>query len=210
MKTEHEQLRLGVTTTLDEPVKVTIMRDMKQVAEKLKVVLLPLGQGHHESVLEKLREWDLWGPLLVCLLLSMTLGIKSDQESASMVFAAVFVVIWFGAAAVTVNAQLLGGNISFFQSVCILGYCVFPLTLSAMGCLIFGYLFGSALIKIACRFGWVHMVYQSKRCLHGAGHKRKKEATRCIPCVHVLHFPGVDDPGPVEACVDIFVSSVSM
>ena len=118
------------------------------VAEKLKVVLLPLGQGHHESVLEKLREWDLWGPLLVCLLLSMTLGIKSDQESASMVFAAVFVVIWFGAAAVTVNAQLLGGNISFFQSVCILGYCVFPLTLSAMGCLLFGYLFGSALIKL--------------------------------------------------------------
>ena len=148
MKTEHEQLRLGVTTTLDEPVKVTIMRDMKQVAEKLKVVLLPLGQGHHESVLEKLREWDLWGPLLVCLLLSMTLGIKSDQESASMVFAAVFVVIWFGAAAVTVNAQLLGGNISFFQSVCILGYCVFPLTLSAIGCLLFGYLFGSALIKL--------------------------------------------------------------
>ena len=148
MKTEHEQLRLGVTTTLDEPVKVTIMRDMNQVAEKLKVVLLPLGQGHHESVLEKLREWDLWGPLLVCLLLSMTLGIKSDQESASMVFAAVFVVIWFGAAAVTVNAQLLGGNISFFQSVCILGYCVFPLTLSAIGCLLFGYLFGSALIKL--------------------------------------------------------------
>jgi hypothetical protein len=148
MKTEHEQLRLGVTTTLDEPVKVTIMRDMKQVAEKLKVVLLPLGQGHHESVLEKLREWDLWGPLLVCLLLSMTLGIKSDQESASMVFAAVFVVIWLGAAAVTVNAQLLGGNISFFQSVCILGYCVFPLTLSAIGCLLFGYLFGSALIKL--------------------------------------------------------------
>ena len=48
----------------------------------------------------------------------------------------------------TVNAQLLGGNISFFQSVCILGYCVFPLTLSAIGCLLFGYLFGSALIKL--------------------------------------------------------------
>ena len=79
---------------------------------------------------------------------AVTLGIKSDQDSASMVFAAVFVVIWCGAAAVTVNAQLLGGNISFFQSVCILGYCVFPLTLSAIGCLLFGYLFGSALIKL--------------------------------------------------------------
>jgi protein YIPF6 len=58
----------------------------------------------------------------VCLLLSVTLGVKSNQESASIVFAAVFVVIWCGAAAVTLNAQLLGGNISFFQSVCILGY----------------------------------------------------------------------------------------
>jgi hypothetical protein len=53
--TEHDNLRLGVTTTLDEPVKVTIMRDAKQVAEKLKVVLLPLG-NNQESVLEKLRE----------------------------------------------------------------------------------------------------------------------------------------------------------
>ena len=193
MKTEHEQLRLGVTTTLDEPVKVTIMRDMKQVAEKLKVVLLPLGQGHHESVLEKLREWDLWGPLLVCLLLSVTLGIKSDQDSASMVFAAVFVVIWCGAAAVTVNAQLLGGNISFFQSVCILGYCVFPLTLSAIGCLLFGYLFGSALIKLLVVSAGICMVHQGQRSLHGTGHQREAETPRRLPCVHVLHIL-VDDP----------------
>ena len=55
MKSEHDQLRLGVGTTLDEPVKVTIMRDAKQVAEKLKVVLLPLGHDQ-DSVLEKLRE----------------------------------------------------------------------------------------------------------------------------------------------------------
>jgi len=58
-----------------------------------------------------------------------------------MVFAAVFVIVWFGAAAVTVNAQLLGGTISFFQSVCILGYCVFPLTLSALGCLIMSFIY---------------------------------------------------------------------
>ena len=37
-----------------------------------------------------------------------------------------------GAAVVTVNAQLLGGNLSFFQSVCVLGYCIFPLTISAL------------------------------------------------------------------------------
>ncbi len=29
------------------------------------------------------------------------------------------------------NSQLLGGKISFFQSVCVLGYCLLPLLLSA-------------------------------------------------------------------------------
>jgi len=43
-----------------------------------------------------------------------------------------FVIIWIGAGAVTLNAELLGGNISFFQSVCVLGYCVFPLLLSSI------------------------------------------------------------------------------
>lgn len=84
---------------------------------------------------------DLWGPLLVCLLLSTVLSLTAPGDTASMVFAAVFVIVWFGAAAVTINAQLLGGTISFFQSVCILGYCVFPLTLSAMGCFIMSFIY---------------------------------------------------------------------
>ena len=182
MKTEHEQLRLGVTTTLDEPVKVTIMRDMKQVAEKLKVVLLLLGQGHHESVLEKLESGICGGRCSVCLLLLPTLGIKSDQESASMVLAAVFVVIWFGAAAVTVNAQLLGGNISFFQSVCILGYCVFPLTLSAMGASFSAIFFGSALIKLlVASAGFIWSTEQVLSSWSRLSCERARSATRCIP-----------------------------
>lgn len=125
------------------------MRDLNQVKEKLRVVLMPLGKENQESVLQKLRDCellpqpvlpapnpcstgDLWGPLLVCLLLSIILSLTAPGDSASLVFAAVFVIVWCGAAAVTVNAQLLGGTISFFQSVCILGYCVFPLTLSAL------------------------------------------------------------------------------
>jgi hypothetical protein len=35
---------------------------------------------------------------------------------------------------VTINAQLLKGQISFFQSVCVLGYCVFPLVIAAFFC----------------------------------------------------------------------------
>jgi protein YIPF6 len=147
-KSEQEQLKMGTATTLDEDVYTTVMRDMKQVAEKLKVVLLPLGHNNESSVIEKLREWDLWGPLLVCLLLSSTLGLTAPSEVASAVFAAVFVIVWAGAAAVTINAQLLGGTISFFQSVCILGYCVFPLTLSAIVCTVFSWMFSSILIKL--------------------------------------------------------------
>lgn len=56
----------------------------------------------------------------------------SSSGQASIVFAAVFCAVWLGSAVVTVNAQLLGGTISFFQSVCVLGYCVFPMTMAAL------------------------------------------------------------------------------
>lgn len=143
MMRHEDEIKQGITTTLDEPVRETILRDLRQVADKLKVVLLPLGAGSQENVLQKLREWDLWGPLLVCLLLSSVLSLSAPGDSASLVFAAVFVIVWAGtdsrywaahesplaltpptsssphapqgAAAVTLNAQLLGGTISFFQ-----------------------------------------------------------------------------------------------
>ena len=156
-KSEAEQLKMGTATTLDEDVYTTVMRDLKQVGEKLKVVLLPIGHNNESTVIEKLREWDLWGPLLVCLLLSSVLGLNSPGDSASVVFAAVFVIVWAGAAAVTVNAQLLGGSISFFQSVCILGYYVFPLTLTAIFCTFFSWMISSILLKflvVGAGFVW--------------------------------------------------------
>jgi hypothetical protein len=44
----------------------------------------------------------------------------------------VFVIIWGGAAIVTLNAKMLGGAVSFFQSVCVIGYCLFPIVVSAI------------------------------------------------------------------------------
>lgn len=49
-------------------------------------------------------------------------------------FAEVFVIYWAGAFIVTLNIKLLGGTISFFQSVCVLGYCVLPLFVSLIIC----------------------------------------------------------------------------
>ena len=72
------------------------------------------------------------GPLIVCLGLAVLLSFKAPTNQASLVFAAVFCTVWLGSAVVTINAQLLGGTISFFQSVCVLGYCIFPMTLAAL------------------------------------------------------------------------------
>jgi hypothetical protein len=84
-----------------------------------------------KEIISRLKEWDLWGPLLVCLGLAVLLSLKAPVGQASLVFAAVFCAVWLGSAVVTINAQLLGGTISFFQSVCVLGYCVFPMVIAA-------------------------------------------------------------------------------
>uniref|UniRef100_I2CPI6 Protein YIPF n=1 Tax=Nannochloropsis gaditana (strain CCMP526) TaxID=1093141 RepID=I2CPI6_NANGC len=141
--------------TLDEPVWQTVKRDLTQVGSKLQVVLLP--RENQDGVLKKLKDWDLWGPLLVCLTLSILLSITAPEEQGALVFAAVFFVVWFGAAVVTMNAQLLGGTISFFQSLCILGYCVFPLDIAALANLLIGLAFQSLVVKavvVAVGFAW--------------------------------------------------------
>lgn len=156
-------------STLDEPVMETIMRDVRSVWTKLKVVLLPLDKNspldyvqvssqeqveqseNQKMVLSKLMEWDLWGPLFVCLFLSILLALRAPTNQASAVFAIVFVSIWIGATVVTINAQLLGGTLSFFQSVCVLGYCVFPLFLAG---LLIGLLYKTIFGTI-----WLHLIW---------------------------------------------------
>ncbi|EQK97828.1 hypothetical protein G6O67_000338 [Ophiocordyceps sinensis] len=81
-----------------------------------------------------LRDWDLWGPLIFCLLLSLLLSFtnKAPPDQRDAVFSGVFAMIWLGEAVVTLQIKLLGGNISFAQSVCIIGYTLFPLVLAAL------------------------------------------------------------------------------
>lgn len=117
--------------TLDEPVSVTILRDVRRVGMKLKHVLIPTDQSLNQSI-SHLRDWDLWGPLILCLLLALSLSFNRGGDQTAQVFAGVFVIVWCGAAIVTVNAALLGGQISFLQSVCVLGYCIAPLVASSL------------------------------------------------------------------------------
>lgn len=55
--------------TLDEPVLTTVKRDVLMVGRKLKMVLLP--RAGDEATLRALRDWDLWGPLVLCLVLAL-------------------------------------------------------------------------------------------------------------------------------------------
>ncbi|KAI8881946.1 Yip1-domain-containing protein [Backusella circina FSU 941] len=107
--------------TLDEPVSETILRDLRQVARKLQQVFHPKSDGN------ALNDWDLWGPLILCLALAITLSTSVPYDQSVSIFTGIFVIVWLGAAVVTVNAKLLGGSVSFFQSVCVIGYCLFPL-----------------------------------------------------------------------------------
>eukprot|EP01114_Cavostelium_apophysatum_P004189 TRINITY_DN1436_c0_g1_i2.p1 TRINITY_DN1436_c0_g1~~TRINITY_DN1436_c0_g1_i2.p1 ORF type:complete len:203 (-),score=4.89 TRINITY_DN1436_c0_g1_i2:61-669(-) len=112
------QQDLRQQTTLDEPIWSTLWRDIKRIGIKLFHVLIPRGGSE-----KALRDWDLWGPLVFCLMLAVLL---------SQLAVPLFVIVWVGAAVVTLNSLLLGGKISFFQCVCVLGYCVFPLVVGAL------------------------------------------------------------------------------
>lgn len=148
---DHEQELFRPYSTLDEPVRETILRDVRAVGEKLRVVMMPMDRGvslsytqvsqsqdeeelseNDRQMIQSLKDWDLWGPLVLCLGLAVLLSIKAPPNQSSLVFAAVFTAQWAGGTVVTLNAQLLGGTISFFQSLCVLGYSTFPLVLAAL------------------------------------------------------------------------------
>lgn len=90
------------------------------------------------------------GPLLFCLLLSFFLSLNAREDQRSEVFSGVFALIWIGEAVVTLQIKLLGGTMyvllpsyflrllltrihsSFFQSVCIIGYTLFPMVIASI------------------------------------------------------------------------------
>jgi hypothetical protein len=97
---------------------------------------------------EGLRDWDLWGPRVVCLVLSLFLSWSAGGKQKELVFSGVFAMVWIGEAVVTMQIKLLGGNMyvhvlklvghmltvysAFFQSVSIIGYTLFPLVIASL------------------------------------------------------------------------------
>uniref|UniRef100_A0A914CX60 Protein YIPF n=2 Tax=Acrobeloides nanus TaxID=290746 RepID=A0A914CX60_9BILA len=154
--------------TLDEPVWDTIRRDLRLVGAKFARVLKP------DQNKQLLRDWDLWGPLFICVLLSLLLqgGVGGPH------FTEVFSITFFGSCIVTANTKLLGGTISIFQSICVLGYCLLPLAVAAIGCKFVAFSSSPSikltikLVITAVGFGWA--IFASMGFLAGSQPEKRR------------------------------------
>lgn len=142
---------MNPSSTLNESVIQSLFRDISQIFIRIRYVVIPFGSGT-----KKLRNWDLWGPLVLCICLAWTLSSQAPSADANAIFGTVFCLIWIGSAVVTVNAQILGGSVSIFHSVCTLGYSLFPMNVAAAICVFFkNYIdFTLALIITVVSFLW--------------------------------------------------------
>lgn len=105
----------------------------------------------------------------------------APKKSEVTVFSAVFVIVALGSIFVTLNAKVLGGNCSVFQSVCVLGYCLFPLVLDAIVLeIVRSFLFHSFVFQLCFSFG-AFLWSTLGSCLFGdkedAQKKKKKSNT---------------------------------
>jgi hypothetical protein len=102
--------------TLDESVQTTINRDLKLIYNKLKLVINPLIPK--EKKYNQIKQWDLWGPLLLNLILAFTLTLNTKEKG--QITSLIFIIFWLGGTIIYLNNQFLGVNASIFQMYCLL------------------------------------------------------------------------------------------
>lgn len=113
---------------------------------------------YSSETMKKIRDWDLWGPLVINLMFSLIItflqssSLSGDDkaksnEASSQTFSAAFTLIWASLAVLSLNVQLLspvqqklenGGvsngvlGLSFFQCVSLLSYSMFPIVVGGL------------------------------------------------------------------------------
>ena len=145
---------ISASSTLDESISKTFKRDIDRIVSNVKNVLdakrvflgnrrSSIGEENSQQQQQQqpLRDWDLYGPLIFVLLFGVCLsssaggGSSSKTKSdAGTIFSVVFATVAFGAFALTLNVKFLGGKIIFLQAMSLIGYCIFPLDMSAVLC----------------------------------------------------------------------------
>jgi len=161
--------------TLDEPISTTIGRDLLSIYTKTVQVLYPPKAGHREV----LKDWDLWGPLVICLTLGILLSIRASASQSLPLFTSVVSLMTFGSLTVTIQAKLLGGRVSFFQGLCVFGYCVAPLNIAALVAVFVRLIYVRAPVTLAA---WAWCIWASVNFLDGT----KLEKQRTMLAVYPL------------------------
>lgn len=78
------QTLASLSSTLSSFLPSLQLRDLKSIYAKLLQVLYPPRAGSSGSGgSELLKEWDLWGPLVICLALAIVLSLDVSRASAS-------------------------------------------------------------------------------------------------------------------------------
>ena len=132
---EHVQNESNEKFTLDEKKRESLKREFNSIIQKAKIALFPMTSAN-----TKLLDWDFWGPLFLCLILGLVLSWQKNVENSGTIFIMIFSIVWIGGLIVSLNSQFLGINLSIFQSICILGYCMLAIVLAAIINLFLGFL----------------------------------------------------------------------
>ena len=142
-----------------------------------------------------------------CLDSFRVLSIATNADDKTLLFEIVFCIVWIGGAVIAVNGQLLGGTISFFQSICLLGYCLFPLNMAAIVNLFIGSYVHIIikLIYVSVAFVWSTWCKSSKITnvsnfffitfsicsFHQRDGSRRSQRISNVPCLPLLSIPSL-------------------
>ena len=124
IKKQQQQLN-----TLDEDISTSLKRDLMIILSKTKTAMLPMNANTTST---QFKDWDFWGPLLFCMLLGLTLSIGRNDNQPGVVFILVFVIVWLGALIISLNSQFLGVKLTICQCICIIGYCMCAIVITAI------------------------------------------------------------------------------
>ena len=107
---------------LEESICTTITKDLKSIFTKTRYAMIPFSS---EDRVHELRNWDLWGPLIFCLVLTCFISMGTSN-SVNDAFSAVYATLFVGAVVIGLNSYLIGVDASTLSMISILGYCIFP------------------------------------------------------------------------------------
>ena len=87
----------------------TIKRDLDRIYSKLRIVINPFqlglqdGADNIDEKKKEVRNWDLWGPFLFTMILSVVLSVATSAEDKTLLFEIVFVIVWLGGGIIAIN-----------------------------------------------------------------------------------------------------------